>query len=148
MKETTITRKVGLNSINVRVSEARHEGFEVWQSEKGNFYAIVSKDIEVPETLEEFITLLKGYDVENPDKEILSLAIKKYERKYHSEPLYNETRAKLKKEVPAEVKSYIEDLVSQAELGILPVSKEELETIPYENKLSKQLVNEWVKSQL
>ena len=148
MKETTIKRKVGLDSINVSPSEARQEGFDVWQSDKGNYYAIVHKDIEIPETLEELKELLAGQGVEETGKEILSLAIKKYKRKYHAEPLYNETRAQLKKEVPAEVKSYIEDLISQAELGILPVSQEEIENIPYESKLSKQLVNEWIQNQI
>ena len=149
VKRVEFTKRVGLDAIDVDKQEAQKEGYEVEETRTGNVYAIAEGSMQVPESLDELVTLLERiHDVEDGAEEALQLAVTNYSKKYYKEPLYNETRAKLRKEVPKEVQEYIENMKSQAEAGILPVSAEDLENIPYEYKQNKDFVNEYIKEEL
>lgn len=148
MRKGEVTKRVGLESIDVTEEEAKKEGYETWTSDKGNVYAVAKVQAQIPEEFQEVIYLLhkkQGMTKEEAKQEAISLVREIYLKKYVQEPLYKQVRKQLKKELSTEVKEALKSLKEQASAGLLAVPAKAIDNIDYEYKTSKDKLYHRVK---
>lgn len=138
MKIIEKTTRIGLDTLEgeeVSQLEVEEAGYE-FESTDSKDYAVVKTEVEVPETLDECLEVL--------DEETMLSALQSYIQSSEAKKAYDEAKNKLQKKVPAEVEREIATMRSLAESGFANYSPELLDNIPYEAKVSKEALIEWL----
>ena len=142
-KKANVEAKLGLGRLNdeaeVTVEEINELGFEHKET-KNKQYAVGTVEAELPESVEEALDMLGEEDlVEIVQSRIKSRASKR---------LYDEMFNTLNKEVPAEVKDLLNSMYEMSKAGLAPYSEEELDSIPFDAKTSKDKLMGYVSRNL
>ena len=142
-KKANVEARLGLGRLNdeaeVTVEEIEELGYE-YKETKNKEYAVGTTEAELPENVEEALDMLGEEDV----VDIVQSRIKSRE----SKKLYDEIFNSLNKEVPAAVKDLLGSMYEMSKAGLAPYSEEDLDSIPFEAKTSKDKLMGYVSRNL
>jgi len=137
MKKVELQVKAGFaKDGDVSKQEIKEAGYDVKETDS-KIYAVKEIETDLPENLDEMVNDI-GREATH------KYALSTYRVREIFDPVRNEMKSKLNKEVPKNVQQYLDTLMKQAEASYTPFTKQDIEGIPYEAKLSTDLVDNYL----